>query len=184
MAEIGAQQGVLEEGESLIFRSLMRFPKIAVADIMTPRAVVIAFPENVTVGETLDENPDLPVTRIPVYREKLDHATGFVLRTDLLLERSQGRDSTPLADLKRPLATISDTDSAKTALDRLLQERLHVALVMDKYGSAVGILTLEDIIETLIGLEIVDEHDTSVDMQKLARERWKERAKKSGLEVE
>ena len=184
MAEIGAEQGVLAEGESRIFRSLIRFPKITVSDIMTPRAVTIAFRQTMTVGEVLDLHPDLPVSRVPIHGETLDDPTGFVLKTDLLSARLEGGDKTPLSKLARDLQTIERTASAQTALEMLLGDRLHIALVVDRYGSAVGLVTLEDVIETLLGLEIVDEHDTEVDMQTFARDRWRERAKRSGLSVD
>ncbi|KAA5540457.1 HlyC/CorC family transporter [Roseiconus nitratireducens] len=183
MAEIGAQQGVLAEDESRIFRALMRFPQITVADIMTPRVVVIAFPQSSTVGQTLDSTPELRVTRIPIYDQRLDDATNFVLASDLLLARSRGENDRPLSELGRELATIADDTSAKAALDALLKNRQHIALVLDQFGSAVGIVTLEDVIETLLGLEIVDEQDTEVDMQTFARERWRERAKRHGIEL-
>ena len=184
MAEIGAEQGILAEGESRIFRALIRFPKITVGDIMTPRAVAIAFHESKTVGDVLDAHTELPVTRIPVHRSTLDEPSGFVLKTDLLLARLKDGDATPLSELARELQTIKSTESAQTALELLLEDRVHIALVIDQYGSAVGLVTLEDVIETLLGLEIVDEHDKEVDMQKFARDRWRERAKRSGLAVE
>lgn len=183
MAEIGAQQGVLEESESRIFRALMRFPQIRVSDIMTPRVVVLAFPETQTVGEVLDAHPDMRVSRLPIFEDRLDKASGFVMRTDLLLARSRGEDDKPLSELRRDLARVPDTASAQTAFDTLLGDRQHIALVVDQYGSAVGIVTLEDVIETLLGLEIVDEHDEQVDMQVFARNQWKTRAKKMGLEL-
>ncbi len=183
MAEIGAQQGILAEGESELFRSLMRFPQITVADIMTPRVVVIAFQRDQTVGQVLDSHPDLRVSRIPIYSDKLDSSDGFVMRTDLLLAKSKGDDDKPVSSLRRDLLSITDKTSAKTALDALLKERQHIALVKDQYGSTVGIVTLEDVIETLLGLEIVDEHDKEVDMQQLARDRWTKRAKEIGLEL-
>lgn len=183
MAEIGAEQGVLAEDESRVFRSLMRFPQITVADIMTPRVVVLAFRETKTVGEVLDEHPELPVSRLPIYDDKLDKASGFVMRNDLLLARSRGEDDKPLSEFRRDMLTINDTSSAKKAFDMLLNDRQHIALVIDQYGSAVGVVTLEDVIETLLGLEIVDEHDENVDMQKFARDQWKVRAKKMGFSV-
>ncbi|MEL6104877.1 MAG: hemolysin family protein [Planctomycetota bacterium] len=184
MAEIGAEQGVLAEGESRIFRSLIRFPQITVTDIMTPRAVAIAFGETMTVGEVLDAHPELPVSRVPIHRATLDEPTGLVLRNDLLQTRLKGGDQTPLSELARELPTIQSDQSAQAAFELLLGDRGHLALVIDQYGSAVGLVTLEDVIETLLGLEIVDEQDAEVDMQKFARERWRERAKRSGLAVD
>ncbi len=183
MAEIGAEQGVLAEDESRVFRSLMRFPQITVTDIMTPRVVVLAFPESSTVGQVLDAHPDLRVSRLPIYVDKLDQASGFVMRTDLLLARSRGEDDRPLSELRRDMLTIRDSASAKHAFDVLLNDRQHIALVIDQYGSAVGIVTLEDVIETLLDLEIVDEHDRDIDMQLVARDRWKKRAEAMGLPI-
>ena len=183
MAEIGAEQGVLEEGESRVFKGLMRFPQITVADIMTPRVVVIAFPESKTVGEILAEQPRLFVSRVPIFQENLDHVTGFIMRSELLLAGARDQRDMPLSEIRRDIMTIDAEKSAKEAFDVLLSERQHIALVVDQYGSAVGIITLEDVIETLLGMEIVDEHDENVDMQKVARDRWKERAKRMGLNV-
>ncbi|WRQ48798.1 hemolysin family protein [Roseiconus lacunae] len=183
MAEIGAQQGVLEEGESQVFRSLMRFPQITVADIMTPRVVVIAFPQSMTIGEFMEKQPELPVSRVPIYQENLDQVVGFVMRSELLLAAAKDDDDLPLSKLRREMMALDAGTSAKAAFDRLLGDRQHIALVTDQYGSTQGIVTLEDVIETLLGLEIVDEHDKSIDMQKLARKRWKERAKKMGLQI-
>lgn len=183
MADIGAQQGVLAEDESRIFRSLMRFPQITVADIMTPRVVVLAFPETMTVGEVLAEHPELDFSRLPIYEKELDQTSGFVMRADVLLASARDQPETPLSQLRREIVTIPADASAKNAFDLLLNDRQHIALVIDQYGSAVGIVTLEDVIETLLGLEIVDEHDSEVDMQKFARERWKERASRMGIVI-
>ncbi len=182
MADIGAQQGVLEAGESKIFRSLMRFPQITVADIMTPRRVVLAFPESMTVGDVITQQPELNFSRLPIYEKELDQTSGFVMRSDVLLANARDRHDLSLSELRREIMTIPSDSSAKMAFDLLLGDRQHIALVIDQYGSAVGIVTLEDVIETMLGLEIVDEYDTEVDMQQFARQKWKERAAKLGLE--
>jgi CBS domain containing-hemolysin-like protein len=183
MADIGAQQGVLDQGESKIFRSLMRFPQITVADIMTPRRVVLAFPESMTVGEVVAGQSQLNFSRLPIYETELDQTSGFVMRSDVLLASARDQHDLPLSELRREILTIPADASAKVAFDFLLDDRQHIALVIDQYGSAVGVVTLEDVIETMLGLEIVDEHDTEVDMQQLARQKWKERAAKLGLEL-
>ncbi|MEM6474285.1 MAG: hemolysin family protein, partial [Planctomycetota bacterium] len=147
MAEVGAQAGVLAESESKLFRSMMHFPEISVSDIMTPRAVVVAYPKEKTVGEVLEEHPDVRLSRIPIYDEKLDRPRGFVLRTDLLLAAARGEHEKTVDELKRDLMTIQAKASANVALDKLLNDRQHIALVIDEYGSAVGVVTLEDVIE-------------------------------------
>ena len=184
MAEIGAQQGVLQADESRVFRSLMKFPALTAQDIMTPRVVIIALDESRTVGDALAEYPDLPISRVPVFRSKLDEVTGFVLRVDLLLAQSKGESDKPLAEYRREISTLRSDDRLPHVMERLLEDRQHIAIVADQYGSTVGLVTLEDIVETMLGLEIVDEQDKEVDMQQLARDRWRQRAKNIGLRVD
>ena len=183
MAEIGAQQGVLQESESKVFRSLMRFPKIKVTDVMTPRSVIVGFDQSMTVAELFEGFPKLPTSRIPIYKERLDQVVGFVLKVDLLLAKTEDQGDRPLADFRRDILIVPAESSLTKVLEQLLRDGHHIAMVMDQYGSVVGLVTLEDIVETLLGLEIVDEHDEQVDMQKFARDRWRERAGKIGLNV-
>ena len=181
---IGAQQGVLDDQELTVFNSLMRFPKISVSDIMTPRVVVIGFDESTTIGELFSKHPDLPVSRLPIYSEKLDKTTGFVLKVDLLLAHTRGENQRTLAEFQRQIISVHDHWKLPALLQKLIGERVHIAMVMDQYGGVVGVVTLEDIFETLLGLEIVDEQDQEVDMQQFARDRWKERAAKVGLDID
>ncbi|MEM6776326.1 MAG: hemolysin family protein [Planctomycetota bacterium] len=182
MADIGAQQGVLDDSETRVFRALMRMPELTAADIMTPRLVVIARPDNTTVGEMLAETTPLPVSRIPIYSGRLDDLTGFVLKNDLLLAHARGENDQSLSALGRPLQTVSDTTPLPTLLEGLLESRDHIAMVSDQYGSLVGLVTLEDIVETLLGLEIVDEQDAQVDMQTFARKQAQQRLAKMGIQ--
>lgn len=181
---IGAQQGVLRDDESRVFRSLMRFPEISVRDVMTPRVVVVAFDESITLGELFAKHADLPVSRLPIYRGKLDETTGFVLKVDLLLAHMRGEDDRSLADFRREILSVHDDWKLPQLLEKLLEDRHHIAMVVNQYGGVVGVVTLEDIVETLLGLEIVDEQDHEVDMQQFARDRWRERAEKVGLPVD
>ncbi|MEM6980970.1 MAG: CNNM domain-containing protein [Planctomycetota bacterium] len=181
MAEIGAQQGVLDTHESRVFRSLMRMPSLLVTDVMTPRVVVIAYPDSTTVSELFSNASDVPVSRIPIYRDQLDDAVGFVLKNDLLLAHARNEDQQTLSDFSRTLPIVSSTLSLSKLLERLLENRDHVAIVQDQYGSVVGIVTLEDVMETLLGLEIVDEQDAQVDMQTYARKLANRRVAKMGL---
>ncbi|WDQ19106.1 CNNM domain-containing protein [Rhodopirellula sp. P2] len=209
MAEIGAQQGVLDDHESRVFQSLMRLPDLTAEDIMTPRVVIIAFPETMTVGELLsktlpeqsgepeaggdgssdpgaptqsDEVVDLPVSRIPIYDQQLDRITGFVLKVDLLLAHTRGQSSRTLKEFSRPVAVVRHNRPLPKLLEILLEGRHHLAMVSDSYGSIVGLVTLEDLVETLLGLEIVDESDRQVDLQQYARKRWEERAARIGIQ--
>ena len=181
MASLGVESGNLEHSESRIFSNLLRFRELTVADVMTPRTVVIAHPQSRTVDELFEKTPEVPVSRIPIYREKLDDVTGFVHKNDLLLARAKGEGGKPLHDFRRELATVRDEATLADLFDTLLKEGAHIAAVTDRFGGLDGVVTLEDLIETLLGLEIVDEHDAAPDMQKLARRKWEERAKKLGI---
>lgn len=183
MAELGTQQGIFKTRETKVMRNLLKMDSIHVENVMTPRTVVIAQDQSTTLGDFCELIPDLPVSRIPVYDGVRDNVKGFVLKSDVLVALLTGDSDQTLADLARPLTALRESDSIAEAFDVLLNQREHIALVTDEFGGMEGIVTLEDVVETLLGMEIVDEHDTDVDMQKVARERWNQRAEKQGLKV-
>ncbi len=183
LADIGAKSGQLDPGESKILFNLFRLDKLRVQDIMTPRTVVIALPEELTVGDVVSQHPDLPVSRIPVYDDSIDGVTGFVIRSDVLL-RAHDQPDAPLSELRREIRTVPAAARLTVLFDMLLKSGEHIALVIDEYGGTDGLVTLEDLIETLLGTEIVDEADTDADMRRVARERWKQRAAKLGLDTQ
>ena len=182
IAEIGASEGLLESKELNIVKNLLQLSQLSIRDIMTPRLVVFSLPENLTVGEFFSTHAKQPFSRIPIYRTDLNDTDSYVLKTDLLLAQANEEFHISLAKFKRDLAVIPDALSASDCFDRLLRERSHIALVVDEYGSAQGLVTLEDVIETLIGLEITDELDRVEDMQVLARERWRKRMVEIGVD--
>lgn len=182
-AAMSTQTGELAEKEHHILNNLLRLHSLTVEDVMTPRTVILSAPETQTVGEFLHDNPKLPVTRIPVYDNSIDEVTGFILRPELLLAQAKNESDRQLKSLRRPIKTISPGASLSDALELLLNEREHIALVVDSYGGTDGLVTLEDIIETLLGMEIVDEADEAVDMQRLARRQWKQRMESIGLDA-
>lgn len=181
---IGAKQGALDEGELGIFNALIRFPELSVKDIMTPRVVTMAFDESKTVGELFAEHDVIPLSRLPIYNGKLDDTTGFVLKDELLLAHARGENDRTLADFRRQVLIVGADWKLPKLSEQLLQDRTHIAVVNDQYGSVVGVVTLEDVVETLLGLEIVDEQDLQVDLQEFARDRWKKRAAKAGVSVD
>jgi CBS domain containing-hemolysin-like protein len=183
MAVLSGQHGELETSESLILANLFRLPSLKVQDIMTPRTVVIAFPEDLSVAEAYAERPDLPVSRVPIYDDSIDHVTGFVLRNDILLAHAQGDTNKKLSELRREIKGVPASASLTHLFDLLLHQREHIALVVDEYGGTDGLVTMEDLLETLLGMEIVDEADTDADMQRIARRRWKKRARTLGLDI-
>ena len=181
MASLGVESGNLEHSESRVLSNLLRFRELTVADVMTPRTVVIAFPQSLTVDGLFAKMPDVPVSRLPIYKEKLDEVTGFVHKNDLLLARAKGEGGQKLSEFRRDLITVRDEATLSELSDLLLGGGSHIAAVTDRFGGLDGVVTLEDLIETLLGLEIVDEHDTAPDMQKLARKKWQQRAKRLGI---
>ena len=181
---MSTETGQLDTEEHRVVANLLRLPSLTVRDIMTPRTVVFAFPEETEVGELLRQHQTLPVSRIPVFDGTIDDVTGYVLKTDVLLAQARDEFDTKLCDLRRPINAIPASASLGDAFALLLNQREHLVLVVDQYGGTDGLVTMEDLIETLLGMEILDEADTVTDMQRLAREQWKERVRAVGLELD
>jgi CBS domain containing-hemolysin-like protein len=179
LADIGAEEGVLGDGEARLFKSLLRFESLRVSDVMTPRTVVVAYPETATVQQLVEAKR--PFSRYPVYSDNRDEITGYVLLSDALAEVADDAHDTPLMAHRRDMPAVPAGRSLLAVFEDLVEERVHIALVLDDYGGTAGIVTMEDVIETLIGLEITDETDRDEDMQALARERWQARAARLGL---
>ncbi len=184
LADLGTQEGVVREEESRILKNLFRLGKLRVRDIMTPRTVVFALPASWTVDETLAKHPEIRFSRLPVYGNDFDEVRGFVLRYDILLHAAEDNGATTLEELSRPIEAVSWDLPLRGLFERLMDRRAHIALVLDEYGGTSGIVTLEDLVETLLGLEIVDEGDRVEDMQELARQQWRQRAARLGLAPE
>jgi CBS domain containing-hemolysin-like protein len=181
MAEIGAESGVFEEGESNIIQNLLRFEQIRAKDIMTPRTVVLAADEEMTIQDFYDTHPNLVFSRIPVYKGSKDHITGFFLKDKLLdLLVKKAGDKT-LSDIRREVLVVNEALLLPKLFNAFMEKREQLALVVDEFGGMAGIVTMEDLIETLLGMEIVDEMDNIDDMQSLARKNWEKRAKALGI---
>jgi CBS domain containing-hemolysin-like protein len=184
MARVGERIGYIHDNESRIIRNLFRFSSLTIADIMTPRTVISAISEDMTISEAFNLVSKSPFSRLPLYRNNMDDITGFILKEDVLIFNAQGRDDEKVKVLKRDIIVVSELMSLPILLENFLEYRQHIAVVVDEYGGTSGLVTLEDLVETLMGMEITDEKDTVVDMQKLARRRWAERAKALGIESE
>lgn len=182
MAEIGSQEGSLNVREHKIINNLMKLTRLSLRDIMTPRPVVFSAPGHMKVQDFFAAHADQPFSRIPIQDGAADEITTYVLRSDLLIAQAKDDFDVPLSDFKREFLILPDTATASDAFDRLLQEKSHIALVVDEYGTPQGIVTLEDVIETLMGLEITDELDKVEDMQALARKRWQKRMQATGID--
>ena len=181
MADLGLKQGLLEKEQSRVLNNLMRLRDIPVSAVRTPRTVLIAFKQTTTIDELLSQYKVLPVSRIPIYEETVDEMTGFVLRSDVLRAKTRDEGNRPLAEFCREIMTVDENTPLLELMRTLLDSSTHIAIVTDEYGGTDGVVTLEDVIETLFGIEIVDEHDTHDDLQARARNAWQKRAERLGL---
>ena len=185
MAELGSQQGVFDEGESNILRNLLRFKTIYAKNIMTPRTVMIASDEDQSIRAFHEAHPALHFSRIPLYKESADHISGYVLKDHVLREIVDGNGDELLSTIRRDVLAVKGDYPIPELFNHFTAKREHIAIVLDEFGGTAGVVTMEDVIETLLGLEIVDEQDSESDMQDLARKQWEQRARSVGLiEVE
>lgn len=181
MAELGSQQGVFDEGESNILRNLLRFNTIYAKNVMTPRTVMISADETQAIGDFHDQHPNLRFSRIPVYEGSQDKVTGYVLKDTILTKLLEGKGDDALASIRREVLVVKESFPIPELFSHFTAKREHIALVVDDFGGTAGLVSMEDVIETLLGLEIVDEQDNATDMQALARKQWEERARSIGL---
>lgn len=176
LADLGARQGVLDEGESRIVKALLRFRELRATDIMTPRTVVFALPADQTVGEVVEAHQPLRFSRIPIHAGSMDAIVGFVLKDEVLERVARGDTGVPLGDLRRELRFVPETARLPQLLDLFLSSRDFIAAVIDEFGGIAGVVTLEDVVETVLDLEIVDEVDNVEDLRAAARQDWARRA--------
>ena len=170
LADISEEEGELDENEEAVIHNLLALRETRVKDVMTPRTVTLAFEQDMTIRQVLDETKILRFGRMPVYDEDIDSLTGFVLRSDILMAASKDQWDLGLSELKKPLLSIGVDDSVDLALEKFLQSKVQILAALDEFGGTAGIITMEDVIETLLGEEIVDELDEHEDMRELARE--------------
>lgn len=181
MADIAHEEGVFEESESKVIKNLVQFNQIQAKDIMTPRTVMKTASEDQPIEKFFKENPQLRFSRIPIYKDKPDNITGFVLKDQVLEEMINGNGKEKLSALKRTILVAKRNIPIPKLFEKFIENKDHIALVVDEYGSIGGLVTMEDIIETLLGLEIVDESDNVEDLQLLARRNWQIRAERMGI---
>ena len=168
MAEISEDEGSIDEQEGDIIENLMKLDDIAIEEVMTPRSVVFALNQNRTVGEVVEKHSPIAFSRIPVFDEDLDNVIGLVNRYTLVNEQAEDRFDIKMSELMKPIHTVKERESVSDVLDQFVKRRQQIFMVTDDFGTTTGLISLEDAIETLLGVEIVDEHDNVVDMRKLA----------------
>ena len=171
-AELGVEEGTIKAKESNIIRNLLKLDKIFVSDIMTPRSVFTAIDGSLSVDEVAKKYRPIRFSRLPVFENSLDNIIGMTHRYKILEALSQDQHTKLIRELILPINTVSERMSVSQALDFFIKEKDHLALVTDEYGVVTGLVTLEDTVETLLGVEIVDEFDNIEDMRKYALEQW------------
>lgn len=182
LARLGEVEGTILPGESRIVRNMLELNRINAADIMTPRTVVHMMPEAATLTEFAEQTGRTKFSRIPVHAGNSEAITGFVLRSDALQACLEDPGQT-LVTLKRDIPFVPGIVKVDALIQQLLDQKAHIAIVQDEFGSTIGLVTLEDALETLMGVEIVDEHDRVTDWQAHARELWRKRAREMGIDT-
>ncbi len=181
IANIGTEEGILEEKENKIIQNIIRLRAVKVSEVMTPRVVVTVANENMSLEEFLIKKEFLHYSRIPIYSENKENITGYVFRQTVFEKLAEEKNNLILRDIYREIVVIHKFQTLLNVWEVLLDKKEHIALIVDEYGGIDGIITMEDIIEAILGLQIVDERDRVKDMQQYARERWNGRKAKYNI---
>jgi len=181
IADIGYKEGSILEKESTLLKNLMHFGSLTAKNIMTPRPVMFTLHAELPLEEVLEKDPQLRFSRIPIYQKNYEDINSYVLKNDVLMSIAKKETGKKLDNFKREIHIVPETVSLFKLFDELLNQRESIALAVDEHGGVAGIVTLEDVVETLLGVEIVDETDDTIDMQIYARNQWIKRAIKRGL---
>lgn len=170
MVDVGTTEGIFRESESKLIKSCIALSGVKARQIMTPSIVVESACQDLTVKD-FQAKQSWSFSRIPVYAGDKDYITGYVLKDAVLKLLSEDQFHVKLSDLKRPILTFREEKSVFQIWEKMLEKREHISVIIDEYGGLRGLVTMEDIIETMTGVEIVDEDDVAVDMQALAKEK-------------
>lgn len=185
MANVGETSGTLEQSESNMIKNLLTLEKLKVEDIMTPRIVMDLSNEDSTIQEYYDQHKALRYSRIPLFAgETADTITGIALKDDILEELVKGNGNKQLKDIKRDVPLIEESKSLSELFGKEANNKSHLTVVVDKYGSVTGLVTMEDVLETILGYEIMDETDAVADLREQARMKWQKRAKEMGINLD
>ncbi len=185
LADLGFREGLFAQKEFLILKNLMQFGSLKVKDVMTPRSVMFILPEEMTVGEVFEQHKDIRVSRIPLQKKgQQPLIRHYMLKNDLLLALARNETDKPLLRLGREILVVPEMVSLLHLFEQLLDRREHIALAVEEYGGIAGLVTMEDVLETLLGFEIIDETDKITNMRTWARKQWYQRARSLGLITE
>lgn len=178
MVNVGAEEGVLEKEENKMIQNLLKLDSVTAHEIMTPSVVVTMAAEDMTLREFYKDEEYKNHSRIPVYKgDESDYITGYVLRQTILESLAEDKFDVKLGELARPILSFSEDENVSVIWEKLLEKKEHISIIIDEYGCLRGIVTMEDVIETMLGFEIVDEKDEVVDMQELAKAQWSQMKK-------
>ncbi len=181
ITDVVSESGEISNEDHKLIKNLLKFDDLSAKDVMTPRTVMVMADENQSLGEFYAKNKVRSFSRIPVFKENKDEVTGFILKDHLLQSLLEGKENDSLISIRREANFVPDTMTLRKVFETLNEKQEHMAIVVDEYGGVMGLVTLEDIIETLFGFEILDETDAITDPQKYARQKWEARAKRIGL---
>jgi CBS domain containing-hemolysin-like protein len=181
MTNIAQEEGVFQESESKIIQNLLTFNEVLVKDVMTPRTVMKTASADMTIDAFFKENQNLRFSRIPLYSGKEDNIVGLALKDEIYKEMANDNGTKTLGEIKREVLVTKRSLPIPRLFAKLVSSKSHMAIVVDEYGSISGLVSMEDVIETLLGLEIMDESDNVADMQHLARKNWEDRAQRLGI---
>ena len=178
MANMGEEEGVIDQSENKVIQNIIRLEDIKAYDVMTPRAVASTAPASMTMKEFYRDEQLSHYSRIPIYSDSSENITGYVMRYDILEKLADDKFDLPIGSVRRDIEMFNEEMSVSEIWESLLKTKNQIGLIIDEYGSFQGIITLEDIIETILGMEIIDENDAVTDLQQFARERWEKRQRK------
>lgn len=181
MADVIGETGEIKKDDHTIIKNVLMYDELLAKDVMTPRTVMKMANQDTSLAEYYKDNKNLVFSRIPLYKETPDEITGILLKDDLLMELVEGNGEKKLHQIKREVPIVGADTNLRKVFTILNESRSHIAVVLDEFGGLIGLLTLEDIIETIFGLEIMDEIDEVGDLQAYARQKWEKRAKQIGL---
>ena len=181
MANVGEEEGIIEENENKVIQNVIKLDNVKACDVMTPRVVAAVANETMTLREFYESDEYDHFSRIPIYAESPEYITGYILRQEALEDLAEDKFDERLGEIKREVPFFNENTSLSDIWEQLLKQKVQIAIIIDEYGCFQGILTFEDIIETIFGLEIIDENDQVSDMQQYARERWQQRQKRFKL---
>ncbi|MDR2037032.1 MAG: CNNM domain-containing protein [Bacteroidales bacterium] len=183
LTEIGFEEGIFAETESQTIKNLIRSRSVKANEIMTPRTVVVAVEGNTKLSDFFSDTDVIRHSRFPVFNKSMDNVTGYVLKYDVTDHLNKGKGNLSVNDIKRPVVICYEKITVPKLFDIMLEKKEQIAVLVDEYGGLDGIVTLEDIIETIFGFEIVDELDSQADMQELAKEKWRTRAENMNIKL-